>query len=134
MLYLEISIKTFDCFFIISFEIKSNPQEFLFFKELIAFEISALLIVLSNSENIFSFSILSNRVFIVNGGLTGSLFRSWKYSFQRSEVTSDTVDPLSDWDKSCKRDHYFLGLFSFNESSCSIILLYSLLMLFLSFL
>jgi hypothetical protein len=57
-------------FFIISFEIKSNPQDFLFFKELIAFEISALLIVLSNSENIFSFSILSDRVFIANGGLT----------------------------------------------------------------
>ena len=74
-------------FFIISFEIKSNPQDFLFFKELIAFEISALLIVLSNSENIFSFSILSDRVFIANGGLTGSLFRSWKYSFQQSELT-----------------------------------------------
>ena len=44
-------------FFIISFEIKSNPQDFLFFKELIAFEISALLIVLSNSEDIFLFSL-----------------------------------------------------------------------------
>ena len=96
-------------FFIISFEIKSNPQDFLFFKELIAFEISALLIVLSNSENIFFFfSILSDRVFIANGGLTGSLFRSWKYSFQQSELTLYLTDKL------CKRNQYFWGLFSFN--------------------
>lgn len=116
MLYLEISIKTCDCFFIISFEIKSNSQDFLFFKELIAFEISALLIVLSNSENIFSFSILFDSLYCK---LTGSLFRSWKYSFQQSELTLYLTGINYVKGTSIFEDYFLL----IHESSCSIILL-----------